>query len=150
MTVARKASQLVLVAMLLAITAWGDLPALPEGNATYLANTKLVVAEPISPDTKGIMLLASFLKFVGGPAAQAGNAAFQMSGGQEAESLANKYVSTQGTSLLKSTGAETELGVGYFLYHTYSTQNLSVPLLRGISLSATPNSCTFNLRLELK
>ena len=33
---------------------------------------------------------------------------------------------------------------------TYSTQNLSVPLLRGISLSATPNSCTFNLRLELK
>jgi hypothetical protein len=147
MTVARKASQLVLVVLLLATKAIGDLP---QANSTYLTNTHITLAEPISTDTKGLMLLASFLQLIGGPAAQAGKAAFQMSGGQEAQNLANKYLSTQGTSLLKSTGAETELGVGYYLYHAYSTQSVSVPFMRSASLNATPNSCTLNLRLEIK
>ena len=117
---------------------------LPLPNSTYLSNTKIVIPEPMSESTKGLLGLTSLLQFTDGPTATAGQAAFIQSGGQAFQNQASHYFESKATGFVTETGLDKPLGVGYYAYHIYKTQTLDLPIEHDTHLTLTPVSATIS------
>lgn len=122
-----------------------------EENSIYLNNLKLQLKEPLSPSTVGLLGIASVMQWLPGPVSQAGRAAFIESGGQHLQDCISAFYESKATALTQPIiePIKPELGAGYLLYKTITTQSINVPY-HNYNLNATPNSVAINAKWEIK